>query len=149
MTSSVMAERRRLRKTLRNAILAVMSFSSRENWCHSEPRSGRGTPCGGGFLAALGGTRNASVAQTHEALRARHDGRIVRGEDERRPRLRVQLCQEVEGALGGVLVEVRGRLVGEDELRLRDHGACNGHALPLSARKLIGQLVPLRGEADL
>src|SRR5437762_12336410 len=93
MTSSVMAERRRLRKTLRNAILVIMAFSSRENWCHSEPW--RGIPCGGGFLAALGMT-HASVAQPHQTVCARHDGGVVGGEDEGRPGLGVELGEQVE-----------------------------------------------------
>src|SRR6476659_3774351 len=114
MTSRVMAERRRLRKTLRNAILVSMAVSLRENWCHSEPRSRRGIPCGGGFLAALGMT-HAAVAQAHAAPRAGHHRGVVGGEDEGRPRLGVELGEEVEDVRGGVLVEVRGRLVGEDE----------------------------------
>src|SRR3954451_2911460 len=114
MTSSVMAERRRVRKRLRNAILVIMADSSGENWCHSEPW--RGIPCGRGFLAALGMT-HAAVAQPHAAVRARHDGGVVGGEDERGAGLGVELGEQVEDVRGGVGVEVRGRLVGEDELR--------------------------------
>src|ERR1043165_1171689 len=129
MTSSVMAERRRLRKTLRNAILVSMAISSRDE---------RVLPFG-----------DAAVAQAHAAPRARHDGGGVRGEDERRPRLAIELFEKVEDVRGRVLVEVRGRLVGEDELRLGDHGPGDGDALPLPARELVGALLRLRRESDV
>src|ERR1043165_6531263 len=129
MTSSVMAERRRLRKALRNAILVSMAISSRDE---------RVLPFG-----------DAAVAQAHAAPRARHDGGVVRGEDERRPGLAIELFEKVEDVRGRVLVEVRGRLVGEDELRLGDPGPGDGDALPLPTRELVGALLRLRREPDV
>src|SRR5437764_9437020 len=123
MTSSVMAERRRLRKTLRNAILVIMAISSGENWCHAEPW--RGIPCGRRFLAALGMT-HAAVAQPHAAVRARHDGGVVGGEDEGGAGLGVELGEQVEDVRGRVGVGGGGRRCGEDELRLVGHGPGGG-----------------------
>src|SRR6266542_4186064 len=130
MTMSVMAERRRLRKTLRNAILVSMSFSLRDERAN-----------------VLGG--DAAVVKADAARRARHDRGVVRGEDEGGPGLGVEPGQEVEDVRGGVGVEVRRRLVGQDELRLRHHGPGDGDALALPAGELIGPLLRLRGDADL
>ena len=63
--------------------------------------------------------------------------------------LAVELFDEVEDLPGGDGVEVRGRLVGEDELRLAGHGPGDGHALPLSAGELVGTLAGLIAQADL
>ena len=56
-----------------------------------------------------------------------------------------QLEEFGEYRVGGVLVEVAGRLVGEDQRRTIGESASHRHTLLLAARKLRGAMVePLR-----
>src|SRR5437899_11268408 len=96
MTISVMADRRRLRKMLRKARVASMCVLL----------------CGDG----LGHQR--AVAHAKAARRARDEGGVVRGEDEGGVRLGVEPLQKVEDLRSGLGVEVGGRFVGENELRI-------------------------------
>ncbi len=58
----------------------------------------------------------------------------------------LEQAQQLVGALG---VERAGRLVGEEQLRLRDERAGDRRALLLSAGKLIGELLQQRRETEL
>src|SRR5664279_45204 len=64
---------------------------------------------------------------------ARGDGRIVRDEDERRPRLAVQLEHQLHHRLAGREIEAAGRLVGEQQRRPDDEGAGQRDALRRAA----------------
>src|SRR5258707_2729577 len=63
------------------------------------------------------------------------DRLVVGHENERRVRFRVHLEHEVDHARAGRGVEIPGGLVGKEELRLRDEGARERHALLLAARE--------------
>src|SRR5262245_17083548 len=63
-----------------------------------------------------------------------HQRDVVRGDDDGRPRL-VELDEQPQQALGESGIHVAGRLVGEQQLRPRDHGARDGGALLLAAGK--------------
>ena len=50
--------------------------------------------------------------------------------------------------IGGVGVEVPGRLVRQQQRRMVDEGAGDGEALLLAAGELVGEVLDLVGEAD-
>ncbi len=81
--------------------------------------------------------KRMNVDQADGARGARHDGGIVRGEEERRPALHVHPRQEVDDRGGGARVQVRGGLVGQDGQRLVDERAGQGDPLPLAAGELV------------
>ncbi len=58
----------------------------------------------------------------------------------------VQLGEQIHHLLAVLGVEVAGGLVGEDELGVGDHGAGNGHALLLSARELLREVLGAVGD---
>src|SRR6266567_7397297 len=105
MTTSVMALRRRLRKMLRKAMRGSMS---------------------GNLLFHLVGDEvggDASVAEADDARGAVHQRGVVRGEDEGAAALAVDGAQEIDDLCAGLGVQVRGRLVGEDEGGIGDERA--------------------------
>ncbi len=59
-----------------------------------------------------------------------------------------EMQQRVEHVLGGVRVEVAGRLVGEDETRLVGQRAGDGGALLLAARQLRRAVIDAVGETQ-
>src|SRR6267378_1307350 len=74
--------------------------------------------------------------------------RVVVGyEHERGARFRVHLEHEVDHARAGRGVEISGGLVGKEELRLRDEGASERHALLLAAGERLGVMPQPFGEA--
>ena len=74
------------------------------------------------------------------ALCAGGDERIVRHDDDRSALL-VQLTEQVEHDLLIPLIEIAGRLVGENQLRAVDERAGDAHALLLTAGQLAGQVM--------
>src|SRR5579859_420825 len=58
-----------------------------------------------------------------------HDGLVV---------ALIQDPQQIQNFLGGMTIQVTGRLVANQDGRVGDQGACNGHPLLLSARELAG-----------
>ncbi len=58
----------------------------------------------------------------------------------------VQLGEQVHHLLAVLGVEVASGLVGEDELGVGDHGAGDGHALLLSARELLREVLGAVGD---
>src|SRR5687768_5311052 len=96
-----MAERRRVRKMLRRASLMSMVVSSGRF---------RGFDVG-----------DSSVANANHTLGVGDDGGIMGGEDEGGAGARVDVLNQIEDARRVFGVEVRGRLIGDDELRLTSH----------------------------
>src|SRR5258706_1525704 len=72
---------------------------------------------------------------------------VVGHEHERGVRFRVHLEHEVDHARAGRGVEIAGRLVGKEELRLGDEGARKRHALLLAAGQRLGVMPQPLGEA--
>ena len=72
----------------------------------------------------------------------------MRDDDEDRLLLAVQVEQQLADGLGGVAVEVAGRLVGQQQDRLVDQRPGDGHALPLAAGQLGRAVVEPAGQAD-
>src|SRR5438270_6250677 len=58
-------------------------------------------------------------------------------------------AHQVEYARAGFEVEIAGRLVGEKNLRIREQGAGDGHALLLSARQLVRKVSTSRFQSEL
>ncbi len=69
-------------------------------------------------------------------------------DDEREPELALERVDQVEHALAGVGVEMPGRLVAEEQLRLLGERARDRDALRLAAGQLGRQVVELRAETD-
>ena len=61
---------------------------------------------------------------------------------------RVELLEQVEDLVGALAVEIAGRLVGDDDLRVGDDGARDRHALLLAAGELARVVVDAVLEAD-
>ena len=59
------------------------------------------------------------------------------------------LLETVEDGLGSPLVQVPGRLVAEDELRVLDQGTRDGDSLLLSSGELVRVLVPVVEQSHL
>src|SRR5690606_6918585 len=72
---------------------------------------------------------HASVGEPHHAIAALREAGVVGDEKERRAVLRAQLEEEVDHEPAGRLVEIAGRLVGEQKLRPGGEGARQGDAL--------------------
>ena len=72
---------------------------------------------------------------------------VVARHDERGAEL-VELLEESHQAIGQVLVDVAGGLVGDEEARATDHRARDRNALLLSARERRGTRLQVIGEAD-
>src|SRR2546430_12854740 len=91
---------------------------------------------------ALGAQPVAPVAARRSVLR-------MRGEDCRRATLFHLISKQIQDLLGVLRIEVAGRLVGEDQLRVPDQGARDRHPLQLAARELARQALFAPAEADL
>ena len=88
-----------------------------------------------------------SVDDRDPALRARGDGGIVRDEDDGLA-AGGQLFEDADDVAAGLLVEVAGRLVGQDQRRVVDERAGDGHALALAAGELVRAMLGAVVEAD-
>ena len=85
-------------------------------------------------------TRDAPVA--HEQLTARtgRDLGFVRDEDDRAAFL-VHRLEYLHDLFRRLRIEVAGRLIGHDDMRVIHKGPGDGDALPLAAGKLVRQMV--------
>ena len=101
--------------------------------------------------SAHGGGRNLDQQAVLDAQHAVHAPRQVEvvGGDQRGHARRVdEMQQRIEHVLGGVRVEVAGRLVGKDEARGVGQRAGDGGALLLAAGQLRGTVIDAIGEAE-
>src|SRR2546428_1826576 len=73
---------------------------------------------------------------------------IVRRDDRREAVGRVHVAQEPVKRIGGLLVEVSGRLISEQNGRLHDERSSYGDALLFTARQHAGPMSHAFGEAD-
>lgn len=73
---------------------------------------------------------------------------IVSDQDQRRAAFLVQIEQQVADALAGVAVEVAGRLVGEQHVRLGGEGAGDGYPLLFATGELARRMVQALPEPD-
>jgi hypothetical protein len=78
------------------------------------------------------------VVQPQHAVAAGGEGRVVRHQHQRRAQSRLQLEQQVAHQRAGVVVEVAGGLVGQQQARPVHQRARDRHALLLAARELAG-----------
>ena len=97
---------------------------------------------------AAASERHGAVVERDDAARARHDEGVVRGEEKRDSARGVDPLHQVQDLLRRVAVEVRRRLVGEDDRRAVGESAGDRDALPLSAREQVRPDAELVGEAD-
>ncbi len=96
----------------------------------------------------LGVLGDLAVDQEHDPVRVRGDARIVGDDHDRATELVDRAAQKLEHLGGRGRVEVAGRLVGEDDCRLRDQGARDRDALLLAARELGGAVLSPVRDAD-
>src|SRR5947209_2365283 len=78
---------------------------------------------------------NPSINDFDASFGARSDRRIVGDDDDRL--LAGQPLEDVDDLRAGLLIEIAGGLVGEDQRWIVDQGAGDCHALTLTARKLV------------
>src|SRR5216684_5139902 len=88
-----------------------------------------------------------SVEEVDLARCPRRAFRAVRDHDDGRAAL-VDLIEQIHDLARHERVEVSGRLVGQDQLRVRRQNAGDGYPLLLTARHLRRQMMQPRGEAD-
>src|SRR5690606_6557827 len=89
------------------------------------------------------------VANREHAVRAADDLPAVRRHHERRAMAPADVVEQREHALGGLEVEIAGRLVREDELRLVRDRPGDRDPLLLAARKLLRKPLAAAGEAEV
>src|SRR5205814_7816558 len=77
-----------------------------------------------------------SLLQMTGQVRVRRGVGIVRDHDDGFVKILIEAFEDFEHLGGRVAVEIAGRLVGEQQGRVADDGACDGDALFLSTRKL-------------
>ena len=82
----------------------------------------------------------------HAPAHAVDHGRVVRGDDDRRPRA-VDAVEQLHDPDRGLGIEVARRLVGQQQRRMVDERARHGDALLLAAGELVGEVVQLRRQA--
>src|SRR4051812_9421834 len=73
---------------------------------------------------------------------------IVRDHDDGFAGVAAEGAQDFQYFGGGSRIEIAGRFVGDDQTWVGDEGARDGDALFLAARKLFGQMMHARAEAD-
>src|SRR3954470_20062237 len=100
---------------------------------------------GGGLLGVVD---TLAVAQDDDAIGDRSRMRVVRDHDHGLPEVVDRVAQQVEHLVGGLRVEVAGRLVGEHDGRPVDQRAGHRHALLLAAGELGGSMGQAVAEAD-
>ena len=91
---------------------------------------------------------DAAAGESHSAMRTRCQVQVVRDEHERGAQFFVQLHQHLDDAVAGVGVEIAGRFVGEQDLRLVRERACERDALLFAAGELGRIVVRAFCEAD-
>ena len=105
----------------------------------------------GAFMPTRGRSGRLDRARAHpdHAVAARGQRRIVGDERERRAASRRKIEHEVHDRAAGRLVEIAGRLVGDQQRRPRGKRAGQRHALLLAAGKLRRIMVEAVAEAHL
>ena len=101
-----------------------------------------------GAAAELDRVADPAVADDEDAVGVGRGLGVVGDEDDRLAALVARPPERVEDLAAGRVVEVAGRLVGEEEGRARDEGAGDGDALLLAGRQLVGLVVLLAGQVD-
>src|SRR5664280_1505860 len=81
-----------------------------------------------------------TVSDVHGTVGVGGDVWLVSDEQDG-PALVAQSLERCENVVSRDGIEVSGRLIGKDERRIVDEGACDGHPLHLAAGYLIGQLL--------
>jgi hypothetical protein len=101
-------------------------------------------------IAALSDVRrlDAAGAQAHGAVAAAASARSWVTSTSVAPRSRLQREDQVDDRAAGALVEIAGRLVGDEDRRIRRDSARDGDALLLAAGQLRGIMVEALAEAD-
>src|SRR5262249_27375512 len=87
-----------------------------------------------------------AVAEDDDAAGVLRDVCLVRAQHDRLAFV-VELLEDAHGLFGGLRVEIAGRLVGQDQLRVVDERARDGDPLLLAARELARLVVVPVGEA--
>ena len=99
-----------------------------------------------GVLAGVAVAREHTVLDAHDAVGVfLGELRVVRDHDHEA--VAAELLQDLHDLNGGLRVEGARGLVGEDDLGVVDDRAGDGHALHLSARKLVGLFVEVVAQA--
>src|SRR5437870_13902071 len=90
---------------------------------------------GKNFIAALhpGLRAQHAFSETHDAAGARGGHRIARHHDDGLVQLAMEVVEQREDLARGFGVEVSGRLVGQEQWRVADESARDGHPLLLTA----------------
>src|SRR5438128_6311870 len=91
---------------------------------------------------------DSAVLDDEHAIGIGRGLRVVRDEDDGLAAPDTRPVQRVEDAATGRVVEVAGRLVGEEQRGPRDERPRDRHPLLLAGRELIGLVVGLAGEVD-
>src|SRR5215470_10777929 len=89
-----------------------------------------------------------AIAHMKDSMAVRGGLRIMRDHHNCLPEILIELAQKRKNILGAFRVEISGGLVGEDDLRLGDDGARDGHALLLPAGKLRGEVMEAVAESE-
>ena len=92
---------------------------------------------------------DTAIGEAHDAVAALGERAVMGDEQERGAGALLQREQQVHDVGAGGLVEIAGRLVGEDEGGLRRKRAGHGHPLLLAAGELPGEMRLAMREADL
>ena len=90
----------------------------------------------------------ALVDDGHALADLLDDAHLVRDDDDRHAERLVDLLEQAEDRLRGVRVEGAGGLVAQEVFRPRRQGACDGHALLLTAGELRGIRFRAVGQSD-
>src|SRR6266446_4927838 len=91
---------------------------------------------------------NGAVAQPDLPGTPGRERIVVRDQNERHAAHLLQIEQEIGDLFGAGAVEIPGRLIGKQQLRLADDGARDRHTLTLAARKPGDQMVRTMIETD-
>ncbi len=90
----------------------------------------------------------AAVAEPEHTVAAFGEFAVVRNDDRGEFALAAQALQQREECRSGVIVEVAGGLVGEEDSWRRDEGASYGDSLLFAPGEFAGAVVRARGEFD-
>src|SRR5690606_14237050 len=93
-------------------------------------------------------SHQVAVVEPPHGAGALRGSRVVRDHDDRLLELPIQALEQIQDLVGALAIEIAGRLVGDDDFRIRDDGPCDGDALLLTAGELPGQVVHAVLEPD-